>query len=342
MASSEQLQIGIKTDDPNLGTLGMKREDVAGQSYYWCDAGAGLPAEIIKTYLEDEKVYASNKLEPVTSGSYTSGDLSLKNPLVSGTPFNSYTADTKKYVYIPLAFRIIRYNSSNVKDYAKGENIWLSDTKVQASDAEKDGEVYKAIRMFTSGQQATVNDEVLNFAPVKYLINPSDTNTSKGKTAVAGLLDISGNGYYDTYEKNGHSYNIVYGETEYETEDEILAIETVDQGDTSSATIQDFNLTGKTDELTTFSSKYFKNTLRPASFADLHAKYQNYDTIGTVKPIDDNGALSWGKPVCATDAVNGVANLDVTIWLEGWDHHVIDQENHHSFNLGLQFQISRL
>ena len=346
VASSEQLQVGIKTE-VNLSGLGMTHETIGGESYYWCDAGMGLPAEIVKTYLESYTLqggghYASSELQPITSGSYTTGDLSLKNPLISGTRFNSRAADSDKYVRIPFAFRVMRYNSSNTLEPAKGENIWLTDTSVEASDAENDGNVYKAIRMFTVGKEARKNGNNIEMLDVKRLINPSNKTNVAGQTAVAGLLDISGSGYYDTYEKGATSYNIIYGETNYATEDELIAIETTQQSSSESSGIIDFNGTGNATMLTTFTSKFYKGTYRPAQFSDISPKYQNFDTLGTVKPNDDNGALTGGQPLCATDLVNGVADLDVTIWLEGWDHNVIDQENHHSFNLGLQFQISRL
>ena len=144
---------------------------------------------------------------------------------------------------------------------------------------------------------------------------------------------------------NGKTYNIVYGETTV-SEADILAAETDDedhhQSTTASSGIIDFNNTGNTTELSTFTSRYYKGTYHPASFTDIGAKYQYYETLGTVKPTDVSGILSEGKPLCATDLTYGVADLDLTVWLEGWDHHVIDKENQHSFNLGLQFQITRL
>ena len=339
VASSEQIQIGIKTS-VNLSSLGMTQETIGGQSYYWCDAGAGLPAGIVNYYLAQEGTYASTELEPISSGSYSPGDsFQLKRPLVSGTrTYPSGNAETDKYVYLPLAFRILRYNGSNERTYATKENIWLSDTDVKAS-SEGDGNVYKAIRMYTVGQKVVENDGVKSFESSIHLINPSNKTDNGGQTAVAGLLDISGSGYYDTYEKNGRSYNIVYGESNL-TEDQLLAVET--QTSATDSGITDFNMTGMgTSELSTFTSKFYRNTYYPAALSNIQPKYQNFDTLKSVKPNDDNGALSGGAPLCAT-ADNGVADLAITIWLEGWDHNVIDQENHHSFNLGLQFQISRL
>ena len=41
----------------------------------------------------------------------------------------------------------------------------------------------------------------------------------------------------------------------------------------------------------------------------------------------------------ADSAGKYLAELDTIIWLEGWDHVVIDKALSHKFNLGLQFQI---
>ena len=350
VASSEQLQIGLKTD-LNLSSLGMEYKEIGGEDYYFCDPGSGLSAEIIAAYLASPKAggYATNELEPITTGCYIDSDtslvdgkLDLKNPLVSGNPFNSHKADKDKYVKIPLAFRVLRYHDGVNQTPEKGENIWLSDAVVEASHQEENSSVHKAIRMFTVGKEAYDDEGVTKLKDVKYLINPSDTTNSKGKTAVAGLLDISGNGFYDTYDQGGKSYNIVYGETNL-SPNEILALEDEHRQSTDAHSgIINFNKVEDGDVKSTFVSEYYKGTYHPDKLEDIQPKYQNFDTLGTVRPSDTDGLLGGGKPLCATDLTYGVANLDLTIWLEGWDHHVIDKENQHHFNLGLQFQITRL
>ena len=351
VASSEQLQIGIKTR-ADLSSLGMTQVWVGEDddetpyvdertSYYFCDAGTGLQAEVIARYLRYEHQYAIDELVPVTSGSYAIDDaLSLKGALVSGVPFNSSAAEKDKYVFIPLAFRIMKYDSNNQLQPVKGENIWLSETMVEASTV-NDGDVYKAIRMYTEGYEATTVDDVTTLSPVRRLINPSSTSNTRGQTAVAGLLDIGGSGFYDTYEYNGENYAIVYGESNL-TQQQLIAAEDEKQ-EVGDSGIVDFNETGNDTEKSTFVSRYAEGTFHPHELSDISPKYQVYDTLGSVKPNDSSsGVLSGGKPLAATDLTNGIADLDLTIWLEGWDHNVIDKENRHSFNLGLQFMISRL
>ena len=347
IASSEQLQIGLKTS-VDMSSYGMSKPD-EDSDYYFCEPGIGLQAEAIAYYLthyEDanHNKYAIDKLEPVTSGSYTIGnDLSLKNPLVAFNPFNEHAADTNKYVKLPLAFRILKYDANNQLVPSKGENVWLSHANAQATSAEEDGLVYKALRMHTKGKYVVENEGVKSLQDVKTIINPSDTRTGTHTTDVAGLLDLSGSGFYDTYEKNGKSYAIIYGETTYETETDLLACETEQQTTAPSENDWvDFNGTGNRTSKSTFTSRYFKDTWHPDDKDAINAKTQQYDTLTDVKPTDFDGVLSGGKPLCATDLTTGIADLELTIWLEGWDHNVIDEENTHSFNLDLQFQISRL
>ena len=352
VASSEQLQIGIKTDI-NMYSYGMTQTIVnENESYYFCAAGTGLQAETIAYFLKKQGVYAIDELIPVTSGSYSEGDtLDLKNSLVSGIAFNENDADQAKYVRIPLAFRIMRYDENNVLKPVVGENIWLSETSVEAS-SQYDGDVYKAIRMYTSGrevtgktydQQGKITD--LTTIPAKRLINPSDKKQGMGETAVAGLLDLSGNGYYDTYEDDvtGKLCTMIYGEPGPNAVgiNQYVKQENADSG---LVNFNDVQFISPDDiEASTFVAKYAKDTYHPNELSDIDVKKQNYDTLYSVKPTDSNsGILSAGKPVCSTALESGIADLDLIIWLEGWDHNVIDKENRHSFNLGLQFMISRL
>ena len=352
VASSEQLQVGIKTKI-DLHAFGMSQVYVGEDdpetdedervSYYFCDAGTGLQADAIAYYLRAERKYAVDELMPVTSGSYGEGDtLNLKSSLVSGVAFNNIAAEKEKYVFIPLAFRVMKYNYNGVLEPAKGENIWLSETVVEASTT-YDGSVYKAIRMYTEGYQATKVNDVTTLVPVKRLINPSSTEEDMGETAVAGILDLSGSGYYDTYEKQGGEYTLVYGETENDTQSTDNYIQELAETGLENFNGVQFITPQQANESSTFYAKYSEGVWHPTNKEAIKAKVQEYDTLNTVKAEDSSsGVLSGGKPLCATDLTTGVADLDLTVWLEGWDHNVIDKENRHSFNLGLQFMISRL
>ena len=74
------------------------------------------------------------------------------------------------------------------------------------------------------------------------------------------------------------------------------------------------------------------------------AETAEFETFNSIKPTDDgNGNLTGGKPVArTTDDADAIARLDLTIFLEGWDHSVIDKEIGHQFFLGLRFQVNRV
>ena len=118
--------------------------------YYFAESGKGMTYDIIEKYLSlESKGYATNELEPLTSGSYVAGndqdDFALKqapNEVVHG---HTIAAQKKDYLTIPLVFRI--KTGENEDDYADDIELWLSKAIAKASSY-SDGEVYKAIRMF--------------------------------------------------------------------------------------------------------------------------------------------------------------------------------------------------
>ena len=48
--------------------------------------------------------------------------------------------------------------------------------------------------------------------------------------------------------------------------------------------------------------------------------------------------------VCKTKGAEGhyLGRVDMTVYLEGWDHAIIDEEMAHYFDLGLTFEINKL
>ena len=60
----------------------------------------------------------------------------------------------------------------------------------------------------------------------------------------------------------------------------------------------------------------------------------------TVNPT--NGHFINGKPIAVTDDTTKIGYSTLTIYLEGWDHSVIDQSIGYQFNLGITFEIDRV
>ena len=74
-----------------------------------------------------------------------------------------------------------------------------------------------------------------------------------------------------------------------------------------------------------------------------------YETFGTIKP-KTNGSGDYyedtehgiGKKICTTNSAGGVGYATFSIYIEGWDHAVVDKASGYSFNLGLKFEVNRI
>ncbi|MBR0294309.1 MAG: hypothetical protein IJQ67_00125 [Bacilli bacterium] len=309
---------------------GLTYEYVDGKHIYFTDPGTGIRASAVKAYLA-QTGYAIDRLEPVTSRYYTTNiadenvgnDLTLYKAPSHTYVLNTHTAEHTQYTKIKLAFRILDSGGSSI--YKQGQSIWISGVSSKASGA---GNIVEALRVFIDGSASSGK---------RYILNPN--KTTDGRTAVAGLLNLSGDDdYYDT----DHGEEIVYGDYD----GSLVTTHIVSDSD-----FEDINGTGNTSsEATTFYAKHEKNMdVYDYSYSDFIAgirpRYAEYKGVNDIYPIDDRGSLSGGIPACvtATDEDNSKRNayLDLTIWLEGWDHVVIDEEIDHAFNLNLKFQINR-
>ena len=329
VAESVQLQIGLIstvdfTVDEGGHDLGLKltKEVVAGEpyDYYWAKAGSGFNTAAVKAYLEKEGTYAVTELKPVTTREYTGTSFNLYRAPLQGHTLMTQDADKDCYSHLPFIFRII----DGAGEYAKGANIWLTDATVAASGASEN--IREAVRIYFS---RGAND---------FILNPSSSSAAVGYTKVAGPLDLNMDGVYDY--RDGKE--LVYGD--YTTEPVVTGTYTGDNHLDDPTVFDDVNQTGQTRK-STFVAEHFKGNqyFNTAAVTACGPKTAKYETLATIAPNDDgSGLLSGGKPLACTDSVTGLATLDATIWLEGWDHSVIDAEIGHSFNLGLRFQINRV
>ncbi len=294
--------------------------------YYFAPFGSGLESSFINAYLYSNG-YATNSLVPVTSGAYSRGDdFSLKlSPTVSGS--NSRLADKGYFAYIPFAFRVMRSNTADSNSYVEGSELWLTDAQVRASSSNTSN-IHKAVRMFINRGNDYEDD---------FIMNPSAANA--GNTTVAGALNIAKDDYYD-YDDDGNE--IIYGEydaidgrkTNYDGADEIA----------------DINGTGKT-EIDTFTAKHRPGINYYENYNNCVFKTAEYESLSSIAPGKDeiSGRLynkdgNHPTSVCKTAGAEGhyLGRVDFTIYLEGWDHSVIDEELSHYFDLGLTFEINKL
>ena len=343
VSTSEQLQIGIKLDATRfndskveqLTDLGLEEDDTlrtASYRYVFAKAGGGLPADTISTYLTAEGVYSHDELAPVTSRTYTTGDeLTLYESLIAGHAKNTDVALTSKYVYVPFVFRILKLNAVSVEDkYADGRDIYLSKILAEAGSSNPDSDIADGIRVyFDNGTGSN-----------RFILDVGDkTENDTSSVDVCGFLDLSKSGQYDIDE---NKKEILYGDYTGTLTDSFVPEETATTlSNINNVDVEGLDLTDIVHNHTTFLSTHGKGNTCYNSYAGITKGKAQYKTMHSIKPDDTKAQLEGGLPLCTTASESGnyLAELDTTIWLEGWDHAVVDSKISHKFNLGLQFQI---
>ena len=365
VADAEQIQIGIVANDNGDGTYdpieGLE-VDENDDSIYWSKPGKGLTNMTINSYLEAAG-YATTELSPVTSHIYNNNNeqITLYNAPVAGSYFNpTDIAPIHKYVRLPLVFRVIdvsKINSETESQYVANQGIWITDMETSAAsgDGTTSAYIHEAIRVHVDENESN-----------RFVIKPADKEelgegvlvpTTPKITNVGGLLKLKkGTDCYDQERYNNGTTTIdrehLYGFTQAEVEafgdyaaDSNFDVETRTEETENSVNINNSRFFNATDHPTdSFTAKHgigqcFK------SYTGLQLPQQKYYGFGQIKgdnsKTEDGSLLGTGKKIATTgdEAANYLARVTLTIWLEGWDHSVIDEEIDHSFNLGIQFEI---
>lgn len=348
VSTSEQLQIGLKLNNFNdtqvqaLTDLGLEEDtDLASGNdrFVFSKAGGGLPAEAIRIYLQAQNIYSYNELCPVTSRTYEEGQaLTLYETLLFQNSVNTVQALRSKYTYIPFVFRIIKLNAVTQDDkFAEGRDIYLSKAIVELDTRNADSKIGNGLRIhFNNGDVAD-----------NFILNPLSTieNEANMYTPVCGLLDLNNDKVFDAYAP-GHALanqEIIYGDytgtptntfVQSETPTQLSNINEMDLPD-------DFDYTKIEENRNTFLAAHGKGYTCLNDYSGITKGVAKFKTLASIKPDDSQAQLSGGLPLCTTAGESGnyLAELNLTIWLEGWDHAVIDNAISHKFNLGLQFQI---
>ena len=311
----------------------------------WGKEGEGLTGDIIATYL-DASPYATSELPPITSLSRGINDritTLYKAPFAMDT--TNRVAPRNYYTLLPLCFKVLDSNGDSVDNH----DIWL--TGFSAIDVSEPEGLKYALRTYFENKYAIDHD----LANKYFLVNPTSELTTTGSTIVAGVLDLKGDGTYD-YDFSTNK-EIVYGEYTGE----------VDYSDspfvaTEPNPLVDANHTGKDisnpDNASTFLAAHSGGSYT-ADLTSVTLKEAKYDTLATIAPdVNAHGYYSGGKPVAHTETssiliddsdpehlvydTQYIAYTDLTIYLEGWDHAIINEVISASFNLGLQFEVNRL
>ena len=364
VTTSEQLQIGLRISKTNpkaedivtaLASYGVTEDthiDSPSYRYVFSKAGGGLPAEAIKKYLSTEGVYAIDELAAISSRTYTEGQaLTLYESLIFGNQDNITVADTSKYVRIPFVFRILKLNAAgSADDFAPNRKIYLSKVVADASDSTGgESTVQNALRVhFNNGNEA---ERFMISVGDNTAWDPDGNWTDEQKTAainnmytpVSGVLDLNNDGYYDS----ANGTEILYGPhtgTGSATE-QATAPTMMDDVNGMYADMPDGEeknaILGDLANASTFLSRHEQGNNCYYNYDGLTLGKAYYRTVNSIKPNDSQAILTGGRVLCTTANSGGnyLAELETTIWLEGWDHAVVDKAITHKFSLGLQFQI---
>ena len=349
-----QLQIGVGNDSriQELVDIGMEEEQVNGSYYYFAPAGEGLSSEYLSIYLE-ARGYASSELLPVTTGQFDDTDAN-HNTHVLLTPPNSEVphpnavnnrAATSCYSKITFAFKVFSTDGQGQNVFAPGCELWLTYVHTRASQTSS-GNVANSLRMYIE------RDESVYGANNGFLFNPS--SNEDGETKVGGVLNLGYDEYFDFNDEG----EIIYGDYSikegysdtglvngpYSGNDLIDINDKWEDWETKEATEQNI------DEFAdTFTAKHSPSA--PKYYPDLShvdiktAKYRgkNY----AVQAKDASGILSNPQDrktsVCITGDASAhyIGEFDATIYLEGWDFSVTDEEQSHQFDFQLRFETNK-
>ena len=359
--STTQLQIGIKSDVPVSFTTNTDLiEDVTFEEdlyydevndpdhehklyhhhYYFMRVGSGgMPAAVINDYLST-KGYATNVLEPLSSYGYNTGEnINLRNRPVTNKPDDAFTpAEITKYVNIPFVFRVLAANSSTLT-YVSGHDVFLSGAQTAAATAlegRPENVIHNSIRLFIDRTNGS-----------KFIFNPSSEDDGRDK--VAGVLNLTGGGpgngcfdYDNDPSSSTYMEEYIYGDYTWKEGKDRSNSLSEPLGYTSG--LVDINGTGNDTVETTFTSRHHKDV---KYFSDLDScinpRYANYLGTETVFPQKNaQGDLEGNYAVCRTGnaASHYLGLFNMIIYLEGWDHTVIDSQLQNKFYLGLTFEIN--
>ena len=324
VAKSALLNVGLVDDshwlsDEKVTEFSLSRETYDGHSIVFTHATDGLNSTVIQQYLFAGKTYASHQLFPLTTQSRVLADQSelvlYESPL-SGNTSMTDLAKAEHYVRLPLAFYLTDTNGNPTPNI----DVWLTSANIQAEGQHID----EAVRVFIENSQR------------KFLMKPADKSTTVGSNKVGGLLDLDDNGTYD--------YNIGDGkELYYGQYNGTLTHSATPYGEPEATAPYD-NVNGVTDLTpSTFYAKHYENAYC-VDLTKLTPKTVEYYPFGLVKPsIKTDGTYyegATGIKMTSTDSASNIGYATFTIFIEGWDHVVVNQATNYSFNLSLKFEVN--
>ena len=331
VAKSLLLNVGIVDNahaigDDKIEEFKLERQEVDGKSVVFTQATNGLDYRVIAEFLKNSH-RASNQLFPLTTRS-------INMDLDPDDPFNLYkapnygevdftaAAERNEYVEIPFAFKVDTVGTGGVIS----TDVWLTDSSISASGQNID----QAVRIYINNGQRS------------FIFKPADKTMTNGATNVGGLLDLEGDGTYD-YDKLTHN-EYYYGESNVDPQDYVYSADEYgipyDEAD-----FENVNHVSDTSAKSTFYAKH-NFEAKTIDLTGVTPKQAQYHSFGTVKPLTDINGNHYegatGLKIATTSPTTGVGFVTFIIYIEGWDHVVIDKAVGYKFSLGLRFEMNRL
>lgn len=316
---------GSEFDEADLYGVSQIQKTEDGKFIYWFKNG--FSSEALHKLIELNG-YSPDSMYPVTTGSYsaTNDDFSLMR---APTPFNNYSRDTKAsqddYTHMSFAFRV--NDLLEPTTYLANQEIFMS-----VADAKSDYDIRESFRVHTDN---LVTDE----GKMKHLINADDSISQDGYDDVGGVLDLNGDGFYDTIgDPNDDLKQIEQYYGEFENAEGYSSSDVYYKNSPRSSDSE------QVGDHSTFNAKHRAGAYEvdDAITRPMRAEYE------TVKKFENETV-----PVAKTreyqiydDANNlvkeNLAFLDVTIFVEGWDLKCVDPEVYgqdRPYELSLQFEV---
>lgn len=177
------------------------------------------------------------------------------------------------------------------------------DIYLSRADLRSETNIDKAVRIFTTSDE-------------DHLICPAVEND--GEINVGGNLDLDGDGYYDHYtDEEGKQYEVAYGEFEH-----------LQYEDSPSGGSENVN----ENERTTFLANHALGVY-PLDESNSLSKVAQFEGITKFKRRS--------QAITKTNSLTqNYAYVDITIFVEGWDLSVIDEEKGSMFALDLEFGVN--
>jgi len=295
------MKVGFRVQEPigesELETYHLTSDsnNYAGGGYvYWSDLSVG--AKTMQYIVSHEGYSASNTVKPITSKRFQTGDeISLYDrPSSNSATYTrvvdfSSEANKSDYIAFDILFNVgVIRQDETVSGVANNAIYFDNDTAFAGKN-----NITQALRL---GFESAYTSDII-----------SPGRNEKGSIAVGGRMDLDEDGYFDftsdpTLLEDGEIdetlYEIAYGDF------------VDDLTDDSWGLAENEDIPADTSEVAFYNGST-KSGVRPLTNAIPATAH--YDKISTYQQSTGN------MPIAVTDE-NGIAEVKIKIWLEGWDH----------------------